>query len=164
MTRTRIVMPQLGESVHEGTISRWLIKPGERIEEFQSILEVDTDKVSAEVPSPVSGVVMEIIAKEGETIAVGRAIAVVDIDTPPAQPNAAGHHLRPWSSPVRSGTQEPRVLRHRCRKSRAVRISATTRNARESVSQRLWRRPRCGRERPRYDARLAARLATRLRF
>ena len=80
-------MPQLGESVHEGTISRWLVKPGEKVVEFEPMLEVDTDKVNAEVPAPVSGVLKEILAKEGETVAAGAEIAVVELEgdgRPPA--------------------------------------------------------------------------------
>ena len=76
---TRVVMPQLGESVHEGTISRWLVKPGDKVVEFEPMLEVDTDKVSAEVPSPVSGVLKEILAKEGQTVQAGAEIAVVEV-------------------------------------------------------------------------------------
>ncbi len=75
---TRVVMPQLGESVHEGTISRWLVKPGDKITEFEPMLEVDTDKVNAEVPAPVSGVLKEILAKEGQTVQAGAEIAVVE--------------------------------------------------------------------------------------
>jgi len=75
---TRVVMPQLGESVHEGTISRWLVKPGDKIVEFEPMLEVDTDKVNAEVPAPVSGILREILAKEGETVQAGAEIAVVE--------------------------------------------------------------------------------------
>jgi len=75
---TRVVMPQLGESVHEGTISKWLVKPGDRITEFEPMLEVDTDKVNAEVPAPVSGVLKEILAKEGQTVQAGTEIAVVE--------------------------------------------------------------------------------------
>src|SRR5690348_2431704 len=75
---TRVVMPQLGESVHEGTISRWLVKPGDRIVEFEPMLEVDTDKVNAEVPAPVSGILREILAKEGDTVQAGAEIAVVE--------------------------------------------------------------------------------------
>ena len=78
---TRVVMPQLGESVHEGTISRWLVKPGDKLVEFEPMLEVDTDKVSAEVPSPVSGVLKEILAKEGQTVQAGAEIAVVEVGT-----------------------------------------------------------------------------------
>ncbi len=77
-TTTRVVMPQLGESVHEGTISKWLVKPGDRITEFEPMLEVDTDKVNAEVPAPVSGILREILAKEGETVQAGAEIAVVE--------------------------------------------------------------------------------------
>src|SRR5437879_8037875 len=75
---TRVVMPQLGESVHEGTISKWLVKPGDKVVEFESMLEVDTDKVNAEVPAPVSGILREILAKEGETVQAGAEIAVVE--------------------------------------------------------------------------------------
>src|SRR3989441_12140235 len=76
---TRVVMPQLGESVHEGTISRWLVKPGDKVVEFEPMLEVDTDKATAEVRAPVSGILREILAKEGETVQAGTEIAVVEI-------------------------------------------------------------------------------------
>ena len=76
---TRVVMPQLGESVHEGTISKWLVKPGDKVVEFEPMLEVDTDKVNAEVPAPVSGVLREILAKEGQTVQAGTEIAVVEL-------------------------------------------------------------------------------------
>jgi 2-oxoisovalerate dehydrogenase E2 component (dihydrolipoyl transacylase) len=75
---TRVTMPQLGESVHEGTISKWLVKPGDRVVEFEPMLEVDTDKVNAEVPAPVSGILREILAKEGDTVQAGAEIAVVE--------------------------------------------------------------------------------------
>jgi len=78
---TRVVMPQLGESVHEGTIAKWLVKPGDKVVEFEPMLEVDTDKVSAEVPSPVSGILREILAKEGQTVQAGAEIAVVEVGT-----------------------------------------------------------------------------------
>jgi len=75
---TRVVMPQLGESVHEGTISKWLVKPGDKVVEFEPMLEVDTDKVNAEVPAPVTGILREILAKEGQTVQAGAEIAVVE--------------------------------------------------------------------------------------
>src|SRR5438067_8969562 len=80
MSTTRVTVPQLGESVHEGTISKWLVQPGDQVVEFEPMLEVDTDKVSAEVPAPVTGVLKEIIAKEGETVQAGAEIAVVEVD------------------------------------------------------------------------------------
>jgi 2-oxoisovalerate dehydrogenase E2 component (dihydrolipoyl transacylase) len=78
-TTTRVVMPQLGESVHEGTISKWLVKIGDKVVEFEPMLEVDTDKVSAEVPAPVTGILREILAKEGQTVQAGAEIAVVEV-------------------------------------------------------------------------------------
>ena len=83
---TRVTMPQLGESVHEGTISRWLVKPGDKIVEFEPMLEVDTDKVNAEVPAPVTGIVREILAKEGDTVQAGAEIAVVETGDGAGQP------------------------------------------------------------------------------
>src|SRR5438874_2984221 len=77
---TRVTMPQLGESVHEGTISKWLVKPGDKLTEFEPMLEVDTDKVNAEVPAPVTGVLKEILAGEGETVSAGAEIAVVELE------------------------------------------------------------------------------------
>ena len=71
-------MPQLGETVTEGTVAQWLKKPGDAIEKYESFVEVSTDKVNAEVPSPVSGVLREIICKEGETVATGAPIAIID--------------------------------------------------------------------------------------
>jgi len=88
-TTTRVTMPQLGESVHEGTISKWLVKPGDKVVEFEPMLEVDTDKVSAEVPAPVTGVLKEIIAKEGETVQAGAEIAVVELEGDGAAPAPA---------------------------------------------------------------------------
>jgi pyruvate/2-oxoglutarate dehydrogenase complex dihydrolipoamide acyltransferase (E2) component len=70
-------MPQLGESVVEGTIGRWLKEEGDRVEEYEPLLEVATDKVDTEVPSPVAGVLLEIRAREGETVRVGEVIAVL---------------------------------------------------------------------------------------
>jgi 2-oxoisovalerate dehydrogenase E2 component (dihydrolipoyl transacylase) len=73
-------MPQLGESVHEGTISKWLVKPGDRLVEFEPMLEVDTDKVNTEVPAPITGVLKEILAQEGETVQAGAEIALVEVE------------------------------------------------------------------------------------
>jgi 2-oxoisovalerate dehydrogenase E2 component (dihydrolipoyl transacylase) len=84
---TRVLMPQLGESVHEGTISKWLVKVGDKVVEFEPMLEVDTDKVNAEVPAPVTGILREILAKEGETVQAGAEIAVVELGANGAEAN-----------------------------------------------------------------------------
>jgi 2-oxoisovalerate dehydrogenase E2 component (dihydrolipoyl transacylase) len=105
-TTTRVVMPQLGESVHEGTISKWLVKPGDKVVEFEPMLEVDTDKVSAEVPAPVTGILREILAKEGETVQAGAEIAVVEIGNGAAAPAPAPAAAAP-AAPVPAPAPSP---------------------------------------------------------
>ncbi len=73
-----VTMPQLGESVTEGTIGSWLVQPGQQVEKFDSLVEVVTDKVTAEVPSPAAGTVVEILAPEGERLSVGQPICTLD--------------------------------------------------------------------------------------
>jgi 2-oxoisovalerate dehydrogenase E2 component (dihydrolipoyl transacylase) len=75
---TTITMPQLGETVTEGTVAQWLKKPGDSIEKYEAFVEVSTDKVNAEVPAPVTGVLREIIVQEGETVPTGAPIAIID--------------------------------------------------------------------------------------
>ncbi|RNB89076.1 2-oxo acid dehydrogenase subunit E2 [Brevibacillus nitrificans] len=75
---TKVLMPQLGESVTEGTISKWLVKVGDTVKKYDSLAEVTTDKVNAEVPSTVSGRVTEIVVPEGETVAIGTLILYIE--------------------------------------------------------------------------------------
>lgn len=75
---TRIVMPQLGESVTEGVVTRWIKQPGDRVQRDEPLVEVMTDKVNAEIPSPVSGVLAKLTVAEGTRVAVGEEIAVID--------------------------------------------------------------------------------------
>ena len=72
---TDVIMPQLGESIAEGTIVKWLIPPGGRIEKDQPLLEVETDKVSLEIPSPTAGFLTEVLVQAGQTVPVGTVIA-----------------------------------------------------------------------------------------
>ncbi|MDW8299310.1 MAG: dihydrolipoamide acetyltransferase family protein [Anaerolineae bacterium] len=74
---TNVIMPQLGESVVEGTLSRWLKQVGERVEEFEPIAEVTTDKVDTEIPSPASGILLAIYVAEGQTVERGTLLAVI---------------------------------------------------------------------------------------
>src|SRR5690625_1713936 len=76
----KITMPQLGESVTEGTISSWLVKEGEYVNKYDPIAEIMTDKVNAEVPTSFAGTIKEIIAKEGETIAVGDLMCYIETE------------------------------------------------------------------------------------
>ena len=74
----KVTMPQLGESVAEGTIGRWLKQPGDKVAKYEPLLEVITDKVNAEVPSPFEGVLTEILVQEGETVPNNAEIAVIE--------------------------------------------------------------------------------------
>src|SRR5450631_4196672 len=89
---TDVVMPQMGESIAEGTIVRWIKKVGDKVDRDEPLFEISTDKVDAEIPAPAAGVVTEIRYKEGETVAVNTVVAVIGpasetpAATPPAQP------------------------------------------------------------------------------
>jgi 2-oxoisovalerate dehydrogenase E2 component (dihydrolipoyl transacylase) len=91
---TELTMPQLGESVTEGTVTRWLKREGERVAKYESLLEVVTDKVNTEVPSPVTGVLQRILVPEGETVPVGTALAVLAADEAVAEHAASNGHER----------------------------------------------------------------------
>ena len=80
MSKFEIKMPKLGESITEGTIVSWSVKVGDMIQEDDVLFEVNTAKVSAEIPSPVAGKVVEILYKEGNTVAVGTVVAIIDLD------------------------------------------------------------------------------------
>src|ERR671928_2228944 len=75
-----VVMPQMGVSVSEGTITKWLKQQGEQVEADEPLLEISTDKVDTEVPSPGSGVLTEILVQEGQTVDVGTKLAVIGGD------------------------------------------------------------------------------------
>ncbi len=75
-----IVMPQMGESIFEGTITKWLKKPGDKVERDEPLFEISTDKVDAEIPSPAAGVLKEIKVGEGQTVPIQTVVGVIDVD------------------------------------------------------------------------------------
>ncbi|WML25674.1 dihydrolipoamide acetyltransferase family protein [Neobacillus sp. OS1-33] len=85
MVIEQIKMPQLGESVTEGTISKWLVSVGDKVNKYDPLAEVMTDKVNAEVPSSFTGVIKELIAEEGETLAVGEIVCTIEMEGGTAQ-------------------------------------------------------------------------------
>jgi len=89
---TDVVMPQMGESIVEGTLTKWLKKPGERIERDEPLFEISTDKVDTEIPSPAAGTLSEILVEEGKTVGINTVVARIDEvgqALPPANPAAA---------------------------------------------------------------------------
>lgn len=110
MARIDIVMPQMGESIAEGTLSRWLKKPGDAVKRDEALFEISTDKVDAEIPSPAAGILIEIIVSEGQTVPVqaivarleteaGAAVVVTDAPAPVEKP-AAAQAPEPANPPV----------------------------------------------------------------
>jgi len=85
---TDVVMPQMGESIAEGTVSRWLKKVGDKVERDEPLLEISTDKVDAEIPSPAAGTLTEILAKEGDTVPVNAVVARIASEGEAAAPSA----------------------------------------------------------------------------
>src|SRR3989442_4883993 len=95
-------MPKLGESVTEGTIGKWLKQPGEKVNKYDLLVEVQTDKVNTEIPSPVSGTLKEVKVQEGQTVPIGTLLAVFDTaDGETAQPSGAASTSQP------SAAQQP---------------------------------------------------------
>jgi len=86
---TNVTMPQMGESIAEGTITKWMKKVGERVDRDEPLFEISTDKVDAEIPSPVAGVLTQILVKENETVAVNTVVAIVEGEGAGAAPTPA---------------------------------------------------------------------------
>src|SRR3984885_1814054 len=88
---TDIIMPQMGESIFEGTITKWLKKPGDKVQRDEPLFEISTDKVDAEIPAPASGVLQDIKIGEGATVQVNTVVATIAVDgeAAPASPKAA---------------------------------------------------------------------------
>src|SRR6267378_1265211 len=87
---TDVVMPQMGESIAEGTVVRWIKKPGDKVERDEPLLEISTDKVDAEIPSPAAGTLSEILVKEGQTVAVNSVVARIASDGEASAPAPSG--------------------------------------------------------------------------
>ena len=101
-----VTLPQLGESTFEGTIGKWLKQPGDRVERFEPLVEIITDKVNVEMPAPYGGVLAKILIPEGQTVPVGTPIAVVETPDAAIQSPAAA---QPTPTATGVGTREDRT-------------------------------------------------------
>src|SRR5438876_885863 len=113
---TDVVMPQMGESIAEGTIVRWIKKVGDSVDRDEPLFEISTDKVDAEIPSPAAGVLMAIAVKEGETVPVNSVVATIGAageTAPPAPAGAApassANGTKPSEKADATGTPSPAV-------------------------------------------------------
>ena len=91
---TDVIMPQMGESIFEGTITKWLKKPGDRVEKDEPLFEISTDKVDAEIPSPEAGILSEIKVPEGATVGINTVVAIIGGAAAAAQPSATDRGAR----------------------------------------------------------------------
>jgi pyruvate dehydrogenase E2 component (dihydrolipoyllysine-residue acetyltransferase) len=100
-------MPQMGESIAEGTVSKWLKQVGEAVERDEPILEISTDKVDAEIPSPQAGTLVEIIVQEGETVEVGTVVAYIDTEAGAAVTRPTPTPVEPATAPAEPAAAAP---------------------------------------------------------
>ena len=105
MARVDLVMPKMGESIMEATILKWRKKPGDSIELDEPVLDIATDKVDSEVPSPVAGTLVEILFQENDVVAINKAIAVIETDLPAAANSGSGT-AGSEAAPTSNGQQE----------------------------------------------------------
>jgi len=98
MAETKVIMPQMGESIFEGTLTKWLKKPGDKVERDEALFEISTDKVDSEIPSPAAGILQEVLVKEGQTVQINTVVAIIGDGT--AKPSAkAEPEAKPEAKP-----------------------------------------------------------------
>src|SRR5438093_9733882 len=109
MATFEVKLPKLGESVTEGTLGKWLKKPGDKVEKYELLVEVQTDKVSTEIPSEVSGTLKEIKVQEGETVPNNAVIALIEVSDAAAAEARRGDGApsRPAAQPAPAATTAP---------------------------------------------------------
>src|SRR5437870_972238 len=113
MARIDVLMPQMGESIAEGTLSKWLKKLGDEVKRDEPLFEISTDKVDAEIPAPSAGVLAEIKVQEGQTVPVQTLVAVIETDKSAATtgaPSAAAQRVpaaAPTAHPVAAAQRAP---------------------------------------------------------
>src|SRR5262245_58112039 len=99
---TDVIMPQMGESIFEGTITKWLKKPGDKVQRDEPLFEISTDKVDAEIPAPASGVLQDIKVSEGNTVQVNTVVGTIAGD---GEASAPAKSAAPQASPAPAKSQ-----------------------------------------------------------
>src|SRR5260221_3279520 len=114
MAETKVIMPQMGESIFEGTITKWLKKAGDHVERDEALFEISTDKVDSEIPAPASGILQDILVKEGQTVQINTVVAVIgDGVAKPAEaaaPPPAEEHKPAEAKPAEPKPAEPKAV------------------------------------------------------
>jgi pyruvate dehydrogenase E2 component (dihydrolipoamide acetyltransferase) len=105
MAETKVIMPQMGESIFEGTLTKWLKKPGDKVERDEALFEISTDKVDSEIPSPAAGILQEVLVKEGQTVQINTVVAIIGDGS--AKPSAQPAPKATETPEVKAGTSAP---------------------------------------------------------
>jgi pyruvate dehydrogenase E2 component (dihydrolipoamide acetyltransferase) len=146
-TAIEVVMPQMGVSVSEGTITKWLKQEGEEIAADEPLLEISTDKVDTEVPSPGTGTLQQILVQEGETVDVGTKLAVIGSGAAAAPPAEETPPPEPATQPAADASAAAATCRRRRQLPRSrprrrhllrARTAAATPTAMDPASSRRW--------------------------
>src|SRR5437868_9351334 len=103
---TDVIMPQMGESIFEGTLTKWLKKPGDKVSRDEPLFEISTDKVDAEIPSPVAGVLVEQKVAEGTTVQVNTVVGVIDAEGSAVKQSAPAAPAPPKEAPQKETQKE----------------------------------------------------------
>ena len=158
---TDVVMPQMGESIVEGTLTKWLKKPGDRVERDEPLFEISTDKVDTEIPSPAAGMLAETLVEEGKTVSINTVVARIDEAAATAPTRAGGQpapclRSRPRRKPSRPTPAAPAAGRNR-RQAGARRAKSPDRSRRWCGAWRgsttsTWPGPRHRRRRAHHQA------------
>src|SRR3954470_6635247 len=106
MAETKVIMPQMGESIFEGTLTKWLKKPGDKVERDEPLFEISTDKVDSEIPAPAAGILQEVLVKEGQTVQINTVVAIIGDGS--AKPSAkSSPEIKPEAAPSTPQTAQP---------------------------------------------------------
>jgi pyruvate dehydrogenase E2 component (dihydrolipoamide acetyltransferase) len=137
MARIEVPMPQMGESIAEGTVSKWLKQVGDSVARDEPLLEISTDKVDAEIPSPGAGTLVEVVAKEGETVEVGTVIAYIETEAGAA---AAAAPKAEAPAPAKAAEQPQPARAAEAPAATATKAAPVTDGRDESAEERLRRK------------------------
>src|SRR5881296_3726014 len=115
MADTKVIMPQMGESIFEGTITKWLKKKGDKVQRDEPLFEISTDKIDTEIPSPAAGVLQDILVKEGQTVQINTVVAVIgDGSAKPAEEKPKGapkQEPTPKEAPKATTKEAPKEIK-----------------------------------------------------
>ena len=138
MAETKVIMPQMGESIFEGTLTKWLKKPGDTVKRDEPLFEISTDKIDSEIPAPASGTLQKILVQEGQTVEINTVVGIIGdgsvaAETAAAPPVAKAAPVRPPEAAARDagGTANDRRrgrIRARTRVARRAPAGARARN------------------------------------